>query len=125
MHDEHFAPLSPYKTGLRGCCPRCGEGKLFTGFLTLRPHCDRCGLDYSFVDSADGPAVFVVLIVGFVVVGAALVTEMAHRPPYWPHALLRLPLTLLMTLGMVRPLGGLTISLHDHPKAADGRLADR
>ena len=124
MHDEHFAPLSPYETGLRGRCPRCGQGRLFDGFLATAPRCRACGLDYGFIDAGDGPAVFVILIVGFVVVGAALVTEVAYQPPYWLHALLWLPLTLLMTLGMVRPLKGLMISLQYHHKAAEGRLAD-
>ena len=125
MHDQHFAPLSPYETGLGCRCPRCGQGRLFSGYLTTAPRCEVCGLDYGFIDAGDGPAVFVILIVGFVVVGAALVTEMAYQPPYWLHALLWLPLTLLMTLGMVRPLKGLMIALQYHHKAAEGRLADR
>ena len=125
MHDQHFAPLSPYETGLGCRCPRCGQGRLFSGYLTTAPRCEVCGLDYGFIDAGDGPAVFVILIVGFVVVGAALLTEVAYQPPYWVHALLWLPLILLLSLGMVRPLKGLMISLQYHHKAAEGRLADR
>src|SRR5437764_1489112 len=62
---------TPIMRGLRSRCPGCGEGRLFQGFLTLRPSCERCGLDYSFADSADGPAVFVIMISGFIVVFAA------------------------------------------------------
>src|SRR5919202_4859678 len=124
MHDQHFAPLSPYETGLGCRCPRCGQGRLFSGYLTTAPRCEVCGLDYGFIDAGDGPAVFVILIVGFVVVGAALLTEVAYQPPYWVHALLWLPLILLLSLGMVRPLKGLMIALQYH-KAAEGRLADR
>ena len=76
------------KRGFRGRCPRCGQGKLFDGFLALRPRCSACGLDYSFADAGDGPAVFVMFIAGFIVVGMALVTEIKYAPPLWVHALL-------------------------------------
>src|SRR5574340_875411 len=61
--------------GLACRCPRCGAGKLYAGFLSLRPACERCGLDYGFIDSGDGPAVFVILLAGFIAVGCALVVE--------------------------------------------------
>jgi len=79
---------TPIMRGLRSRCPGCGEGRLFQGFLTLRPSCERCGLDYSFADAADGPAVFVIMISGFIVVFAALAVEFAYQPPYWVHAAL-------------------------------------
>jgi uncharacterized protein (DUF983 family) len=112
----------PIAAGLRGRCPRCGEGKLFHGFLGLREACDRCGLDYGFADAGDGPAVFVILIGGFIVVFAALITEFVYQPPYWVHALLWLPLILLVTLAPLRPIKGLLIALQYHHKAAEGRL---
>ena len=92
------------QAGLRCRCPYCGKGKLFAGFLTLRPRCEVCGLDYGFADSGDGPAVFIMFLAGFIVVGAALVTEVVYRPPYWVHAALWLPLILIVTLGPLRPL---------------------
>ena len=109
--------------GLRGRCPGCGEGRLFQGFLTLQPKCERCGLDYSFADAADGPAVFVILISGFIVVFAALAVEFAYQPPYWLHAMLWLPLIALTTLGPLRPIKGVMIALQYHHKAAEGRLS--
>ena len=59
--------------GLACKCPRCGKGKLYQGFLTLRPACENCGLDYAFIDSGDGPAVFIIMIAGAIVVGCALI----------------------------------------------------
>jgi uncharacterized protein (DUF983 family) len=115
----------PIARGLRGRCPRCGEGKLFRGFLTLRERCDRCGLDYNFADAGDGPAVFVILIGGAIVVCAALVTEVVYQPPYWVHAALWLPLILIVTLVPLRLLKGLLIALQYHHKAAEGRLERR
>jgi uncharacterized protein (DUF983 family) len=108
--------------GLSCACPRCGQGKLFQGYLTLRPRCERCGLDYSFADAGDGPAVFIMFLAGFIVVGAALVTEVIYRPPYWVHAVLWLPLILIVTLGPLRPMKGLMIALQYYHKAAEGRF---
>ena len=115
----------PIGRGLRGRCPRCGEGRLFRGFLSLRPACERCGLDYGFADAGDGPAVFVVLIGGFIVVFAALMTEAVYQPPYWVHAALWLPLILIVTLVPLRLVKGFLIALQYHHKAAEGRLEYR
>jgi uncharacterized protein (DUF983 family) len=116
---------SPIIAGLTGRCPRCGKGALFRGFLTLRPRCDHCGLDYSFADSGDGPAIFVILLAGFVVVFAALIVEFMYQPPFWVHALLWGPLIIVATLGPLRPMKGLLIALQFHHKAAEGRTESR
>src|SRR5258708_5445705 len=108
--------------GLACRCPRCAKGKLFQGFLTLRPRCDACGLDYAFVDAGDGPAVFVMFLAGFIVVGAALVVEIKYQPPFWLHAALWGPLILVVTLGPLRSMKGLLIALQYHHKAAEGQL---
>jgi uncharacterized protein (DUF983 family) len=115
----------PIGRGLRGRCPRCGEGRLFQGFLALRPACEKCGLDYSFADAGDGPAIFVILFGGFIVVFAALITEVVYQPPYWMHAALWLPLILIVTLAPLRVIKGLLIALQYHHKAAEGRLEYR
>jgi uncharacterized protein (DUF983 family) len=108
--------------GLSCACPRCGEGRLFAGFLTLRPRCEVCGLDFGFADSADGPAFFIMFFAGGIVVAAALITEILYHPPYWVHAMLWLPLICVVTLGPLRPVKGLLIALQYHNKAAEGRL---
>jgi uncharacterized protein (DUF983 family) len=107
MHENN----NIYARGLMGRCPACGKGSLFRGFLNLRPNCDQCGLPYSFANSDDGAAVFVILITGFIVVGAALVVELKYQPPFWVHALLWGPLILIMSLGLLRLLKGLTMAL--------------
>lgn len=115
-------PLSPFRTGLACRCPRCGKGPLLQGFLGIRPRCEVCGLDYGFADSGDGPAVFVILLAGFVVVGCALIVEVLYQPPLWLHALLWGPLILATTLLPLRALKGLMIALQYHHKAAEGRV---
>jgi len=121
MTVPHPAP-NPFVTGLAGRCPRCGKGPLFKGFLTVQQSCKECGLDYSFADAGDGPAIFVILIAGFIVVGLALVVEVIYQPPFWLHAVLWGPLVLIVTLAPLRLLKGLLIALQYHHKAAEGRV---
>jgi uncharacterized protein (DUF983 family) len=123
-HDDDYAPQSPYATGLAGRCPRCGEGRLFEGFLNLAPRCDVCGLDLKFADSGDGPAVFVMLVAGFIVVGAALFVEVRYEPPIWIHILIFLPLTLIVCIGMLRPFKGVLVALQYRNKAEQQRFGD-
>jgi uncharacterized protein (DUF983 family) len=125
MIDQSNPAPSPIIAGLSCRCPRCGKGRLFEGFLALRPQCEHCGLDYSFVDSADGPAFFVMFISGFIVAGSALVVEFLYEPPYWVHALLWGPLILVTTLLPLRPMKGLLIALQYHHKAEEGRWRGR
>ncbi|WP_284211077.1 DUF983 domain-containing protein [Methylobacterium brachythecii] len=112
----------PIPTGLRGRCPRCGEGHMFNGFLSFRPSCEVCGQDFSAFDSADGPAFFVMSIVGVVVVGLALWIEITFEPPIWVHALVAGSLSIGLSLALVRPLKGLLAALQYHNKAEQGRF---
>lgn len=116
---------SPYFTGLLCRCPRCGKGKLFSGFLTLKTNCDACGLDFGFADAGDGPAIFVIMIAGAIVVAAALITEVKYQPPFWVHAALWGPLILIVTLWPLRGLKSLLISLQYHHKASQAMLVPR
>jgi uncharacterized protein (DUF983 family) len=101
-----WPPLSPFRTGVRGRCPRCGEGHLFDGFLTLRPGCERCGLDYSFADPADGPAFFSICFACLPSVIMALWIEARFAAPYWVHLVTSLPFMLATCIPPLRPLKG-------------------
>lgn len=114
--------VSPWAAGLSGRCPRCGKGPLFAGFLRLRDRCSVCGLDYSFADSADGPAVFIMLIVGFIVTGGALIVEIVYAPPYWVHAVLWAPLAIILSAAILRPFKATLIALQYANKASEGKL---
>ena len=95
-----------------GCrCPRCGEGRLFAGLLSVRGTCETCGLDLSTQDAGDGPAVFVILFLGFIVVGLAALIEIQFSPPLWVHLLLWTPLILGGAIMMLRPLKAGLIAL--------------
>ena len=93
---------------------------MFKGFLDVAPRCEVCGLDYGFADAGDGPAVFVTLIAGFLVLGAALLVDVEYEPPLWVYVVFFLPLTLLVCLGLLRPLKGVLIASQYKNKAAPG-----
>ena len=121
MAGQPQTPPRSLGAGLRCRCPRCGEGALFKGALTLdiNPTCDKCGLDLRFIDSGDGPAVFAILILGAVVLGLALVIESRFSPPFWVHVVLWGPITLGLAFGMLRPLKGILIAQQFKHKAGE------
>ncbi|MDP3523371.1 MAG: DUF983 domain-containing protein [Hoeflea sp.] len=120
--EAHYPPVDPVKAGLRGRCPRCGEGALIEGLLGVKPRCAVCGLDNSFADAGDGPAVFVILIIGFIVVGLALWLEVNYSPALWVHLMLWIPLSTVLSLTLLRALKGLMIALQYRNKAAEGQI---
>ncbi len=122
MKQPYYPKVSPVSVGLRGKCPRCGRATIFAGFLKTAPSCSSCELDYSFMDSGDGPAVFIILILGFIVAGSALLVEVSYQPPYWVHGVLWLPLVMLLTLLLLRPFKGVLVALQYKNKAQEGRL---
>lgn len=115
-------PVSPFAAGLACKCPRCGRGTLFDGYLTLRRACDACGLDYSKADSGDGPAVFVMFIVGFIAVGIAFFTRFALDAPIWLALALSVGVATGLILVLLRPFKATLIALQYAHKAEEGRL---
>ena len=111
MTEQFHYPLSVLRAGLACKCPRCGEGRLFDGYLTVAERCRSCDLDFAGADAGDGPAVFVVLVLGFLVAGAALIVEVTFQPPYWLHMALWLPTILVGAIAMLRPFKATMIAL--------------
>lgn len=118
-----LASVSPIYAAPMARCPRCGRGPLFKNVLELRDSCDRCGLDYRFIDTGDGPAVFAIFILGFLICGAALYVEFTFEPPVWVHLVLWGLGTPLIALGLLRFLKALLIALQYRNKAEEGRIA--
>ena len=117
MPSENKSVMKAILTGIRMRCPRCGKGKLFQSFLKFKPKCDHCGLDFSAGDTADGPAVFIIFIAGTIVVAGAMFVELKFAPPLWVHIVLWTPLTILISLGLLQPLKGVTFVLQYFFKA--------
>jgi uncharacterized protein (DUF983 family) len=124
MTDNESTRMSPLLAGFMCKCPNCANGRLFDRFLKVAPSCNACGYDLSQEDSGDGPAVFVILIVGFVVTFAALLVEVKYTPPYWLHAVLWLPLVLGLSFGLLQPVKGLLLAIQFHHGAAEARIDD-
>ncbi|MGH7023589.1 MAG: DUF983 domain-containing protein [Caulobacteraceae bacterium] len=104
--------LTPFIAGARGRCPNCGQGALFEGFLRVTPRCAVCGYDLAGSDSGDGPAVFVILVVGFIAVFGAMFTEIAFQPPVWLPLVVWIPAAAVLSLALLRPMKGLMIAAH-------------
>ena len=117
-------PVSPYTAGLAGKCPRCGQGALFRSFLALQPRCPVCGLDYSKADSGDGPAVFVMFIVGFVAVAVAFIARFVFFAPTLGAFAIAGGVAIILTLALLRPFKATLIALQYRHKAEEGRLEE-
>jgi uncharacterized protein (DUF983 family) len=113
---------SPFATGIACRCPRCGEGRLFRGYLKVLPRCESCGLDLEFADSADGPAIFIIFVVGFIVIGAAAAVEAVFHPAPFVHLLLWIPATIILSLLLLRPFKATMIALQFRNRADQGRF---
>src|SRR5258707_1807022 len=107
----HYPAVSLVRAALGCRCPRCGKGRLFAGLLSVRANCEACGLDLSAQDAGDGPAVFVILFLGFIVVGLAAIVEIKFAPPVLLHLLLWTPLILGDAILILRPLKAALIAL--------------
>lgn len=110
---DHPDGLSPLATALSCHCPKCGKGSLYKGGLSLdlKEQCEICGLNFSKNDSADGPAVFLIFLLGFLLVPLALIFEVAFAPPLWVHVVIWSICALVITLGLLKPLKAFVIAL--------------
>lgn len=122
---QEWPPLEPMRVGLRCRCPRCGQGRLFNGFLTLAPGCEVCGLDYGFADPADGPAFFVICFACIPSVLFAVWLEVAFDVSVWVHVFVSVPVILLSCILPLRPLKGWLVASQYYHKAEEGRLVRR
>lgn len=119
-----FPPVDPYAAGLGARCPRCGQGRLFRSYLTLEPRCPACGLDFTKADAGDGPAVFVIFIVGFLGVALAFVARFLWSMPLLGAFLVASSAAIAAILLILRPLKATLIALQYRNKAEEGRLAE-
>lgn len=120
---DSIGQVSPLSAGLRGRCPRCGKAPLFDGLLGLRDSCSKCGLNFRFIDTGDGPAVFAIMILGAVVLGGALWFEFRFGPPVWQHVVLWGVVTPVLAIGLLRFLKATLAALQYKHKAEEGRVA--
>jgi len=118
----YYPPVTPFAAGVKATCPRCGQGRLYSGLLQPARGCLNCKLDYSFIDSGDGPAVFVIMILGFVILGLALAVESAFHLPIWLHMVIWLPVIIGTSLWALRVGKAFMIALQYQTNARQGVL---
>ena len=116
------ARLSPFVTGLKCRCPRCGQGRLFAGFLGVAERCEVCDLDLAFANSGDGPAIFIIFLVSPMVILLAVIVEALFHPAPFVHLFLWIPTTIILCLALLRPFKATMIALQYRHDAKEGRL---
>jgi len=115
----------PIDSAIQGACPRCGNPTLFAGPVRFADRCRGCGLDYRQFNVGDGPVAFLTLGVGAIVTILAVVVELNLSPPFWVHALLWIPLTIILVVAMLRVAKGLLLALEYRNAAREGRIVER
>ena len=113
---------SPIDSGLRGACPRCGARTLFQGFVKFADKCPGCELDFTAFNVGDGPVVFMTLGIGALVTILAVTVELEFEPGVLIHALLWIPLTLVLVVLALRFSKGLLLALEYRNAAREGRI---
>lgn len=109
---------------LFGLCPNCGQKTLFRSVTAFSKKCRACGLDYEKYNVGDGPAAFLTLIVGGLVLALALIVELNYRPPIWLHAILWFPLTIAAVIGSLRLSKAILLILEHRNQAREGSIDD-
>ncbi len=104
--------VPPLSAGLRCRCPRCGRGRLYDGLLTVAATCGECGLDFAPHDSGDGPAVFVIFILGAIVIPFVFAFERLAEPPMWAHMIVWPPVVIALSIALLRPMKAILVALH-------------
>lgn len=127
MSDAVPAPtvVSIADSAFKGACPRCGARTLFSGWAKFAERCPTCALDYSSFNVGDGPAAFLTLIVGTIIVVLSIWLELGASPPVWVHLLIWPPLTTLLVILSLRWAKGALLALEYRNAAREGRLKDR
>ncbi|HEY0625683.1 MAG TPA: DUF983 domain-containing protein [Allosphingosinicella sp.] len=118
------ASPSPALAAARGLCPRCGAGPLFAGVATFASACRACGLDFASFNVGDGPAAFLILIIGALITGLAVWLELAASPPIWLHILLWLPLTAAAVVFSLRFAKAMLLALEYRHRAREARISE-
>lgn len=113
------------QAGLRGLCPRCGKPTLFDGLLKFTDRCGHCGLDLTQFNVGDGPAAFLTLILGTVVVIMAITVELMFHPPLWLHMLIWIPVTLAGVIASLRLAKGALLAAEYRNAAREGQVDPR
>ncbi|WP_375381646.1 DUF983 domain-containing protein [uncultured Sphingomonas sp.] len=116
------APVPLFVAGTRGLCPRCGKPTVYAGLIKFADRCSACGLDFTEINVDDGPAAFLTLIIGAVVVGAAVVLQVSYDPPVWLQMLIWVPVTAAAVVACLRVAKGVLLTVEYRQAAHQGKI---
>ena len=116
-----MAERTPLANAILGACPGCGQAPLFQGPVQFVSKCRACGLDLDSFNVGDGPAAFLILIVGAILTVSAVVVDLSTSPPWWVH-LVWIPIGLALTLGGLRVAKAFLVAQEYAQRAKEGRI---
>ena len=114
-------PVSPISAGLSCRCPECGEGPVYKTYLGFAPKCEACGVSFERADAGDGPAFFVMFLVGILITPPVLIVQVLFDPPAWVHLIIWAPVIILVSLALLRPLKSLLFALQWNNQAEEAQ----
>jgi uncharacterized protein (DUF983 family) len=117
------SPTPLVRAAIEARCPKCEAGPLFDGWVAFAPRCRACGLDLSAFNVGDGPAAFLILIVGGLVTALALMVQLGAHPPFWVHIILWVPITTALVILCLRVSKAALLILEYRNQAREGRIA--
>ncbi len=112
------------QASLRGQCPRCGAAGLFRSAVSFSHRCSQCELDFTQFNVGDGPAAFLIMIVGAIVTIGAVSLQLSLAPPFWVQALIWVPVTAALVIGLLRIAKGALLVLEYRNRAREGRIVE-
>ena len=115
-------PLPLFVAGTRGLCPRCGERTIYAGLIKFADRCSACGLDFTQFNVGDGPAAFLTLIIGTIIVAAAVFLQVAYSPPVWLQMLIWVPVTAAAVVASLRVAKGVLLIVEYRQAAHEGKV---
>lgn len=118
------ASPSPWAAGLKLRCPQCGQGELYQGYLKFRDTCRACAANFKAADSGDGPAVFVILIVGAIVAPLLIILQYGIKLPGWLALAITMIAAIALCLALLPPFKGVLFALQWKHKAREATHQD-
>lgn len=115
-------PIPLFIAGTRGLCPRCGKPTIYAGLIKFADRCSACGLDFTQLNVDDGPAAFLTLIIGAIIVAAAVVLQVKYAPPVWLQMLIWIPVAAVAVVACLRVAKGVLLIVEYRQAARQGKI---
>jgi uncharacterized protein (DUF983 family) len=109
------------RAALFGLCPQCGTKSMFASATQFSDKCPACTLDYQQFNVGDGPAALLIIPIGAIIIGLAILLDIAIRPPFWVHVIIWVPVTAVLVIGFLRAAKGAMLALEFRNHAGEAK----